>query len=658
MNEPTTSSDNVEITTPFDFTAKPLIGISLYSGAMGLDQGLELGARVNFLLAADSFRAARATIRANRPGIKVLEDASRLTASMVRKAAGLSSADVIDVVSGCPPCPPWSVAGKRLGVTDPRGMLLPGFIDLAIALAPRLIIHENVKGLVSAELGGAKGSLLRMLVQELRRNGYRVTWEVFNAADFGAPQNRERLILVACREADPVMPVPTHSKDGTGGLPVWRTLRDALSGLPSIPCDHVGYSPGMLRFMKHIGPGQWWKHLPHELQLQAVTEAYHKGGGGTGTLRRLSWDKPCPTVTCSVAQKMTTLGHPDEDRPLSIQEVMRCQGFPDDWRIMGSVAERYTQVGNAVPVQLSLEIGRCIAATLERTGCKGGHKCGENQQVRASKITPPTNHLSGSVSKKGAGVLTWFIRIKNDQCPGSTPKCFRCCYARQNNCRLNNARHDQNFAFCKHDDFVEQMEAEIRYAATQANGKTIAVSLHGRGDLFSIPYLLKWQKVMELTADCQNLVYYVYSRMWIFDEYRTELESIGRNFTNVRINLSADEDNARDHGIPSRIGNGRISWLAETDTDLPPEGADVDIVFRNTAQRRLPPAEFLDGFRVCPNESRLFFSSGSSKPNDKPERITCGECRLCIDRSFTDWDEIKDKHRLDPGLELTGGSIS
>jgi DNA (cytosine-5)-methyltransferase 1 len=347
--------------------ARPPIGLTFYSGAMGFDLGLERGAGVQFLLAADSMAAARATIRANRPGIPVLADA-RISAAQARKAAGLGPNDVIDIVAGCPPCPPWSVAGKRRGVNDPRGKLLPRFIDLAIDLRPRLIVHENVKGLASAELGGEKGGLLKLLIYELRRNGYRVACEVVNAADFGAPQDRERLILIACLDADPALPDPTHSRDGSGGLPKWRTLRDAVRGLPPRPCDHLEYSPKMLRYMSRLKAGQCWKHLPVELQREAVPYMGRWGGGGTGTLRRLSWDRPCPTVTCSPAQKMTTLGHPDEDRPLSVQECMRVQGFPDDWRIMGSTAERHVQVGNAVPVQLSTAVGRAVAATLGLRG--------------------------------------------------------------------------------------------------------------------------------------------------------------------------------------------------------------------------------------------------------------------------------------------------
>ncbi len=239
MTAQTVNTGSAGLPTALAIGEKRPVGLSFYSGAMGLDQGLEVGAGVRFLLAADSFAAARDTIRANRPDIRVLGDASRLTAAQVRQAAGLAPGDVIDVVAGCPPCPPWSVAGKRRGVADPRGMLLPGFIDLSIELRPRLITHENVKGLASAELGDEKGGLLKLLIHELRRHGYRVVCEVLNAADYGAPQDRERLILIACLDSDPVMPEPTHSRDGSGGLPKWLTLRNALHDLPPHPCDFV-----------------------------------------------------------------------------------------------------------------------------------------------------------------------------------------------------------------------------------------------------------------------------------------------------------------------------------------------------------------------------------------------------------------------------------
>ena len=619
-----------------------IVGLSFYTGAMGLDLGLERGAEVRFLLAADCFAAARATIRANRPQIRVLDDASRLTAAQVRKAAGLSPDDVIDVVAGCPPCPPWSVAGKRRGVNDPRGMLLPGYFDLAIALEPRLITHENVKGLASAELGGEKGGLLKLLVYELRRNGYRVAWEVLNAANFGAPQDRERLILIACLDADPVMPEPTHSKDGSGGLPQWRTLRDAVDGLPPNPCDHLDYSPKMLRYMSRLQPGQWWKHLPPELQREAVPYMERWGGGGTGTLRRLSWDRPCPTVTCSPGQKMTTLGHPDEDRPLSVQECMRAQGFPDDWQLRGSVSDRYVQAGNAVPPPLSTAVGRAIAKALGITQCE--HAAAE----RPIEVTTPPTHLSGDVSKKGDGVLAWLIRLPGDRCPFATPTCSRLCYAKHGFFPKHADLHDENYAFAKSDRFVEDMAGEIRRAAGMADGQILSVCLHGKGEFFSLPYLRRWREIIERTSDCGGLRYYAYTHAWTQQDYHSELDAIAKDFPNVRINLSADRDNSREHGVPERIGDGLVTWLAETDSDLPPVGAPVDLVFRSTLQRNLPPAETLGGFRVCPNEAHLFWSRRGGKPvmqDGKPLRITCGECRLCIDRSAAEWDKVKNGFR-------------
>jgi len=615
----------------------PLVGLSFFTGAMGLDLGLELGAGVKFLLAADSFAAARATIRANRPAIQVLHDASRLTAAQVRKAAGLSQTDVIDVVAGCPPCPPWSVAGKRLGVADPRGMLLPGFIDLAMALAPRVIVHENVPGLASAELGGEKGGLLRLLVAELRRNGYRVTWAICSAADYGAPQNRERLVLIASRDVDPLLPEPTHSRDGSGGLPRWRTLRDALQGLPEQPCDCINYSPTMLRFMERLHAGQWWKHLPPDLRAVAVPDSYHKGGGGTGTLRRLSWDRACPTVTCSPAQKLTTLGHPDHNRPLSVQECMRVQGFPDDWRIRGSIADRYMQTGNAVPIPLAEGIGTAVARTLGIT------TDAPTTVPSVVEITsPPPAHLSRDVSKKGRRVLAFLIRLPKDCCPFSTDICRRLCFAKHGRVRWYFARYDANYEFTKSDRFVDAMVAEIRREAELADGEWIAVCIHGKGEFYNLRYLSSWRTIMQRTADIPNLHYFVYTRSWVSPMFRAALDEMANALPNVRLNLSVDPDNARQYGIPARIGDGLVTWLAETDAALPPAGATVDIIFRNTAQRKLPPAEFLEGFRVCPNEAHLFFSP---KTTTKLVRITCSECRLCIDRSCAEWDRLKATYR-------------
>jgi DNA (cytosine-5)-methyltransferase 1 len=111
-----------------------------------------------------------------------------------------------------------------------------------------------------------------------------------------------------------------------------------------------------------LSAGQNWRDLPLEKQAEALGKSFFAGGGKTGFLRRLSWDKPSPTLVTHPAMPATDLGHPEEDRPLSIQEYLRIQEFPKTWRVSGSLIDQYRQIGNAVPTSLGKAIGKLLLA--------------------------------------------------------------------------------------------------------------------------------------------------------------------------------------------------------------------------------------------------------------------------------------------------------
>jgi DNA (cytosine-5)-methyltransferase 1 len=208
------------------------------------------------------------------------------------------------------------------------------------------------------------GALLHIL-DRLRGGGYGVSFNLYNAANFGAPQIRERVVILCTRDGTilPYLP-PTHSENGEFGLPKWRTFREAVEGLPVKPKDFVPFPEKRLRYYRLLKPGQYWRDLPKELQREALGKSYFAGGGKTGFFRRLAWDKPSPTLVTHPAMPATDLAHPEEDRPLSVQEYKRIQEFPDDWIVCGSVVEQYRQIGNAVPIGLGRAIGRLLAAHL------------------------------------------------------------------------------------------------------------------------------------------------------------------------------------------------------------------------------------------------------------------------------------------------------
>lgn len=355
--------------------------LSFFSGALGLDQGLEL-AGIRLLLACEFDRASRSTILANRPEIGLIGNIWEYDAETIRQYAGLTKDDHVDVMVGGPPCQAFSTAGSRRGFGDDRGNAFLRFIDLITEIQPNYAVIENVRGLLSQpmkhqphskrnddwvpDMDELPGGALEYVLGILRSAGYSVTFNLYNAANFGVPQARERVIMICYKGDDPVPHlIPTHSKNGEYGLKKWRTVREAFAGLGTENVEGVNFPEERLRFYRHLAPGQYWKHLPAELHREALGNSLDSGGGKTGFLRRLDWDKPSCTLVTSPVMPATDICHPELDRPISIQEYMRLQQFPDDWKVCGSITERYKQLGNAVPVGLGEAVGRAITAHMK-----------------------------------------------------------------------------------------------------------------------------------------------------------------------------------------------------------------------------------------------------------------------------------------------------
>jgi len=355
--------------------------LSFFSGAMGLDLGLERSG-IHVLLACESDKVCRRTIVANRPDIGLIGDIWKYSAKEIIDYAGLSLGDTVDVMVGGPPCQAFSTAGARRGFNDERGNALLRYIDLILEINPRFAVIENVRGLLSApmihtphaERGGdwipafdeRPGGALMHVIKLLRDGGYAVSFNLYNAANFGVPQSRERVIILCSREGGKLPYLkPTNSQDGTFSLPKWRTLSEALAGLDPKKGDHENFPEDRLRFYRMLKPGQYWKHLPPNLHREALGGSLDSGGGKTGFLRRLDWSKPSCTLVTSPIMPATDICHPSEDRPLSIQEYARIQQFPDDWIFCGSLADRYKQIGNAVPVGLGEAVGRVLISRIK-----------------------------------------------------------------------------------------------------------------------------------------------------------------------------------------------------------------------------------------------------------------------------------------------------
>ena len=297
-------------------------------------------------------------------------DVRRLEAARLRRELGLDQQDLFAVVGG-PPCQAFSTAGRRRGLQDERGNVFLHFVELATALRPRYIAIENVRGLLSAALRHRPlalrqdrpltaeerpGGALHRVVTMLERERYSVSFNLYNVANFGVPQTRERLVLLAARDAGRVPHlVPTHTRQD------WKTFRQAVAGLSGKgPCADL--RPGRIKFVRKLSAGQNWRDLPVRMQRAALGGAFDSTGGRVGFCRRVAWDRPSPTLMTSPTMPATELSHPEQHRPLSIKEYKRLQTFPDDWIVCGSLAQQYRQIGNAVPVLFGEAVGRHLLA--------------------------------------------------------------------------------------------------------------------------------------------------------------------------------------------------------------------------------------------------------------------------------------------------------
>jgi DNA (cytosine-5)-methyltransferase 1 len=351
--------------------------ISLFSGALGLDLGLE---RAGFRIAVcvECNRDAAATIRRNRPRVPVLQrPIEDLSTDEILEAAGLRPGQAA-LVTGGPSCQVFSTVGQRGSLGDPRGSLFKEFLRVVREARPSFFVMENVKGILSAavrhrplaERGPGYpplradeelGSAFARILNDLRALDYYVAFDLLNAADYGTPQTRERIVFIGSRDGKPVtLPSRTH---GSGpDLTPWVTLREALAGLCDPDPLYTALGPKKKRFLALVPPGGNWRDLPRRLQRRALGGAYHSWGGRSGFFRRLSWDRPAHALTTKPDSSATMACHPTELRPLSVREYARLQQFPDRWQLEGPMTPQYRQVGNAVPVGLGKKIGKAILA--------------------------------------------------------------------------------------------------------------------------------------------------------------------------------------------------------------------------------------------------------------------------------------------------------
>ena len=297
--------------------------VSLFSGAGGLDLGFKMAGH-DIVWANDLYEDAVHTYQKNIGDHIVLEDVRNIPTDTIPDC---------DIVIGGFPCQGFSVANTKRNVADARNELYKQLIRVIEDKQPMFFLAENVKGLTN--LG--KGEVFKMILSDFEQLGYRVQYKILNAADYGVPQTRLRVIIVGVRNDitwEYEFPKETHSQDGQAGLPVWISVSEALKELPDpdsendVP-NHT-YSKYKLNINGYIG---------HRL---------------------LNPDKPAPTVTARGDNRggVVIHPHPNGQRRMSCRELSSVQSFPIDFEFSGNNSSIYRQIGNAVPPLLAYAVAK------------------------------------------------------------------------------------------------------------------------------------------------------------------------------------------------------------------------------------------------------------------------------------------------------------
>lgn len=307
---------------------KPTV-VSLFAGAGGLDLGF-VQAGFDIVWANDFDSDAVETYRANLGEHIVCGDISAVPSSEIPQC---------DVLIGGFPCQGFSVANRKRSASDERNQLYKEYLRILHAKRPKVFLAENVKGILSLD----KGAVIDMIVSDFQKEGYRVQYRLVNAADYGVPQKRMRVIIVGVRNdlaKEFEYPTPTHSGKAQEGVPAWVTMREALKDVPDPDGQLADTVPNNVYSRYKVKPRNFTGHrLSNGDQPSPTILARGNGGGGV----------------CAIP-------HYNGVRRLSIRESACIQTFPITFEFYGKMNSCYRQIGNAVPVLLA----RALAAQIRK----------------------------------------------------------------------------------------------------------------------------------------------------------------------------------------------------------------------------------------------------------------------------------------------------
>jgi DNA (cytosine-5)-methyltransferase 1 len=363
---------------------KRLKVIDLFSGVGGLSYGFAHNDSFEIVAANEILPNMAKAYSLNHPTTKVYtEDIKDFNAKKVEKDLGIQSSE-IDIIIGGPPCQAYSTVGKRL-IDDPRGKLFQEYYRVLKEFNPQLFLFENVKGLLSMQ----DGELLKTIISLFESLGYTVKYKLLNAADFGAPQIRERVVIIGSKlKTEFEYPKPTYSQSGGGNtlfknsLKPYVTLEEAISDLPFIKTNEESFEYAsepqndFQKLMRKNAPPKLMDHsspknndklvkmmelLPDGGTPEDLPESLRPTSGFKNTYCRLWWKRPSTTITRNLSTPSSSRCiHPRTPRPLTTREGARIQCFPDDYQFYGSRSDRNLQIGNAVPTFLSNALSRAI----------------------------------------------------------------------------------------------------------------------------------------------------------------------------------------------------------------------------------------------------------------------------------------------------------
>jgi DNA (cytosine-5)-methyltransferase 1 len=367
---------------------KKLKIVDLFSGVGGLSYGFAHDNNFEIIAANEILPKMSKAYELNHPSVRMYcKDIRDFGLKDLEMDFGTKKGD-IDLIVGGPPCQAYSTVGKRV-INDPRGKLFQEYYRVLKELDPKVFLFENVKGLLSMQ----NGDLAKNIVSLFESLGYKVVYKVLNAADYGVPQIRERVIMIGTKLGTAFnYPQPTHSSFADN-LPLLKpelvpylTLEDAISDLPFIQSgeesfdyssDPQNYFQKLMRvnapekIMDHNAPRnneklvQLMKALPDGGTPKDLPENLRPKSGFANTYCRLWWHRPSTTITRNLSTPSSSRCiHPKAPRPLTTREGARIQCFPDNYIFYGSRSDRNLQIGNAVPTFLSLVLKDAIKAHL------------------------------------------------------------------------------------------------------------------------------------------------------------------------------------------------------------------------------------------------------------------------------------------------------